>query len=64
MSKSNYNNAITSENNVFDILKKYTDRIEGSKLFDDVDIYASAESTFYERAVEEFWRDPIGGFSK
>ena len=51
-------------NSVFDIFKEYSTRSAGRRLFDDVDIYASAESTFYERAVEEFWRDPIGGFSK
>lgn len=52
----------TPDNSVFDIFMECSDRIAGSKLFDDFEVYASAESTFYDRAVEEFWRDPIGLF--
>lgn len=58
-----YNNTMLDKS-VFDMFIECSDRIAGSKLYEEIDIYATAESTFYERAVEEFWQDPIGGFSK
>lgn len=64
MKKSTFDKQVTHESSVFDIFVEYSTRSDESKLFDEFEIYASAESTFYERAVEEFWRDPIGLFGK
>ena len=36
-------------------------------MFEDKEVYASTPdpaANFYDRAVEEFWRDPIGLFGK